>query len=156
MAKTGKWFLGAALCISFLIVLVLFITGCGSKGRVGTDTGEECLNKYGAFFGIPGNKVFLKEYMDCLKIDGGMGGHTQPDFWKEENPDIYVQEPLSDEETGKFYKLIEEAEATDSRNKLIFSIIEEEAEGYFAGQKSLDEVIKVIQSRVSLYLNERR
>jgi len=35
------------------------------------------------------------------------------------------------------------------------SIIEEEASGYLSGQKSLDEVITLIQSRVQIYVSER-
>lgn len=35
-------------------------------------------------------------------------------------------------------------------------IIQEEAEYYFSGTKSLDEVIDIIQNRVQLYLNERQ
>ena len=36
----------------------------------------------------------------------------------------------------------------------IFMIIEEEAQSYFAGAKSVDEVADVIQKRVSLYVME--
>lgn len=38
----------------------------------------------------------------------------------------------------------------------IMTIISEEAEGYLAGQRSLDEVTEVIQNRVSLYLEEQK
>ena len=36
------------------------------------------------------------------------------------------------------------------------NIICEEADGFFAGQRSLDDVAEVIQSRVSLYMEENR
>lgn len=36
------------------------------------------------------------------------------------------------------------------------SIINEEAEGFFAGQKSADEVARNIQNRASIYVNEQR
>jgi hypothetical protein len=34
------------------------------------------------------------------------------------------------------------------------NIITEETESYFAGQKSVDDVAGVIQSRIQLYINE--
>lgn len=34
-------------------------------------------------------------------------------------------------------------------------IVKEEIPAYFAGQKSLDEVIKIINDRAKTYLNER-
>jgi ABC-type glycerol-3-phosphate transport system substrate-binding protein len=37
----------------------------------------------------------------------------------------------------------------------IYAIITEDAAPYFAGQKSLDEVCKIIQSRVEIYMNEQ-
>ena len=36
------------------------------------------------------------------------------------------------------------------------SIINEEAEGFFAGQKSADEAARNIQNRASIYVNEQR
>lgn len=35
-------------------------------------------------------------------------------------------------------------------------IIQEEAAYYFAGDKSLDDTIQVIQSRIDLYMSENR
>ncbi len=43
----------------------------------------------------------------------------------------------------------------DNNNQMI-SIITEEAEGYFKGQKSVDDVAGIIQSRIQLYVNENR
>ena len=36
----------------------------------------------------------------------------------------------------------------------IYSIISEEAAPYFAGQKSAEEVAKIIQSRIQIYVSE--
>lgn len=36
----------------------------------------------------------------------------------------------------------------------IIRIISEEAESYYQGQKTVDEVAKIIQSRIRIYVNE--
>ena len=38
----------------------------------------------------------------------------------------------------------------------VMKIINEEAEGYYSGQKSVDEVVGVIQSRVQIYVSENK
>ena len=43
-----------------------------------------------------------------------------------------------------------------SYNEEIEKIITEDAEPFFAGQKSAEEVAKVIQSRVNIYINEKQ
>lgn len=58
------------------------------------------------------------------------------------------------EEIDQIQALIDAAVAVDS-DPDIMSIIEEEASGYFSGQKSLDDVITLIQSRVQIYVSER-
>ena len=38
----------------------------------------------------------------------------------------------------------------------VIDIVTEEAQAYFAGQKSVDEVAKLIQSKANIYVNEQR
>ena len=38
----------------------------------------------------------------------------------------------------------------------LMNIITEEAEAYFKGQKSLDDVTSIIQSRATIYVNENK
>lgn len=38
----------------------------------------------------------------------------------------------------------------------LWEIISEQAQAYFAGDKSLAETVKLIQSRAELYVNERK
>lgn len=44
----------------------------------------------------------------------------------------------------------------NSREQTIISMIGEEAEAYFAGDKSLEETIEMIQNRVKLYMEEKK
>jgi hypothetical protein len=50
--------------------------------------------------------------------------------------------------------LIDSATYRSRMNNVILSIIEEEAAPYFAGQKTADEVTKIIQSRATIYVSE--
>lgn len=62
-----------------------------------------------------------------------------------------------DEETVKeIESIIEDARHRPLRTEPIREIIYEEAADYFNGSKSIEEVVKVIQNRVQLYLNEHR
>ena len=59
-------------------------------------------------------------------------------------------------EMDEEYKIITSAKVSEGMDEQILSIIKEEAAAYFAGQKSVDAVAGVIQSRVQLYGNENR
>lgn len=52
-------------------------------------------------------------------------------------------------------KLVEEADNRYEYNTEILNIITEEAEGYFVGQKDLEQTTEIIQNRVQLYLQEQ-
>lgn len=58
------------------------------------------------------------------------------------------------EEIDQIMEIINNAVAVDVDTEII-NIINEEAGGFFSGQKGLDEVIGLIQSRVQLYVSER-
>ena len=42
------------------------------------------------------------------------------------------------------------------QNDAIFSIVQEQAAAYFAGQKDPEEVARLVQSKAKLYVNEQR
>ncbi len=51
-------------------------------------------------------------------------------------------------------RAIDVAQPMPSSDNEVLSIIQEEAAPYYKGQKSLDEVVSTIQSRVSMYVGE--
>lgn len=61
----------------------------------------------------------------------------------------------TDEQVEQMLELIDSASAPARSNSTITSIVIEEAETYFGGDKTLDETAALIQSRVSLYLSEQ-
>lgn len=64
--------------------------------------------------------------------------------------------PLTEEEAEEFRKITESALKTYRFDVKIMDMVVEEAESYFHGDKSLDEVCQIINNRVSTYVNENR
>ncbi|WP_196805336.1 ABC transporter substrate-binding protein [Butyrivibrio sp. NC3005] len=63
-------------------------------------------------------------------------------------------DPLTEKEANKIRKFISSLSAKINYNEDISNIIKEEAAAYFNGQKSVESVCTIIQSRVSIYVNE--
>ncbi|MBR3509139.1 MAG: extracellular solute-binding protein [Lachnospiraceae bacterium] len=69
----------------------------------------------------------------------------------------YEYRPITKEEVDMVEKLLDGAKAINmSLDQELNSIIDEEAEYYFSGSKSVDEVANIIQNRVNLYVQENR
>lgn len=66
----------------------------------------------------------------------------------------YEYHPVTEEEVAKFREVLAVARPVSNTNEKIMEIINEEGEAYFSGQKSVDDVINVIQSRVQIYVSE--
>ncbi len=60
----------------------------------------------------------------------------------------------TDEEVAEFLAIVEKADELQYQDIAIQKIIEEEVAPYFEGQKSVDEVADIIQSRIDIYLKE--
>ncbi len=60
----------------------------------------------------------------------------------------------TDEDVEEFLVIFEMADEVSMQDTAIMAIIEEEVAPFFAGEKSVDEVADIIQSRVDIYLKE--
>jgi len=67
--------------------------------------------------------------------------------------DVY---PAKEEEIAKIRELIGKIDRMERVDDQVLSIISEEAGAYFGGQKSVDDVVAVIQSRANIYMNESK
>lgn len=56
----------------------------------------------------------------------------------------------------EYLQLLQSAEPASFASDELFDMVMEEANGYFSSDKSLDEVVDLIQNRVQLYLDERK
>ncbi|MDE5892429.1 MAG: extracellular solute-binding protein [Acetatifactor sp.] len=72
------------------------------------------------------------------------------------NGEVITLEPFTQEEIDKFCEFICTVNRTAYYNDYIRNIIVEEAEAFFTGQKNVQEVVDIIQSRAQIYVNENR
>ena len=63
---------------------------------------------------------------------------------------------ISEERAQTIQELVSSASKLLNYDKSILDIVTEQAQAYFAGQKSVDEVAKLVQSKASIYVNEQR
>ncbi|MBO4473712.1 MAG: extracellular solute-binding protein [Clostridiales bacterium] len=92
---------------------------------------------------IESNENYLRELQDMSNIDAGKVG------------DLSKYTRLSDETTEEFSALISRITQAESIDTDILNIILEEAAGYFAGQRSVDDICRNIQNRATTVMNER-
>ena len=78
---------------------------------------------------------------------GGIG------YGNDEMIEIYA---VTEEQKDIFMELLHSTTKVNSYDENIMNIITEETGAYFAGQKTVDEVVKVIQNRANLYIAEQR
>lgn len=93
-------------------------------------------------------EYYVDENGEQVAISGG-GGIGYQDGWS------YEYHTTTQEEVDIVMALIEESRPVSlSFGSKIVSIINEEAEAFYKGQKSVDEVASVIQSRIKIYVGE--
>ncbi len=63
---------------------------------------------------------------------------------------------ITQEEADMIMALINSVKYVANYDDSVYSLISEEASAYFDGAKSVDEVASIIQSRMSIYINEQR
>lgn len=101
-----------------------------------------------AFGGLPTNKaVFDKLFRDNI-------GEKMTSY---SDDGTEVETVFTEDYARSIQDVINSTVTVSGRtSSTLSSIINEEAEGFFAGQKSADEVARNIQNRASIYVNEQR
>lgn len=73
--------------------------------------------------------------------------------WQDYTMELYA---ATEEEVAAVRELVEKIDHTVKNDEQIYNIVTEEAAAYFGGQKSVDEVVDVIQNRAGIYMNENK
>ena len=63
--------------------------------------------------------------------------------------------PVDSSAIDRFESMIETCSQVSSIDPAVMSIIREEMPAYFSGQKTLDDVIVIMEDRVQTFINER-
>lgn len=99
----------------------------------------------------------LNKSLDTNGLEPDADGNVYMSTWMYDDIELKIAVPTK-EDVEDLLKVINAADtvADDTVNDEIYKIIEEESEGFFEGQKSVQDVVDVIQSRVSLYVKENK
>ncbi|MCM1534735.1 MAG: extracellular solute-binding protein [Clostridium sp.] len=139
-------------------------SGCLLSVQGGVGISAKAKNKEGAWtfvehylttesrlynWGISARKSKMQEAIDAALKDSGGNGIGYGD-WE------YTYHTPTKEEVNLVVELIESATAGAATDDQILNIITEEAEPFFQGQKSIEDVTDIIQRRVQLYLDENQ
>lgn len=94
-----------------------------------------------------GNYV-LDENGEKIEVSkGGIGTSTGEVF------EFYA---LTQEQADELVELIESTDKISTGNEKLYDIVAKHAKAYYAGDKTLDETAKFIQSEANIYINEQR
>ena len=63
---------------------------------------------------------------------------------------------MTQEQADKLMELIENTTKVQDYNSAIYDIVTEQSAAFFAGQKSAEEVAKLVQSKANIFVNEQR
>lgn len=109
--------------------------------------------------GIPAEEDTRREYFNSIMEDPydeyGDRNYTEVLIDSINNYKLYYYVPIQ-EEADILFELLETAQIPKDYDKKIMNMILEEAESYFTGLKTVEDVARIIQSRVVVYLEEQR
>lgn len=112
-------------------------------------------------WGIPASMSRFDEMAEECKhkpyyMDGNQKVEYDRTFWMGDSE--IPMAPLTDAEISEFKEFIKTVnkQMNVSNDEQIFTIVEEEVAPYFEDQKSVEEVVKIIQSRITIYVNEKQ
>lgn len=84
------------------------------------------------------------------------GWHEEPKTWSWNSDTSVPVFAMTEYEYNAIMDLINNTTAVARYDESIMSVINEEVQAYFQGQKSAEDTAKMIQSRVKLYVNEQK
>ena len=76
--------------------------------------------------------------------------------WGDENGEEHYIYAMTQEQADEVMNVITTCTRVADYNSSIYSIVAEQAEAFFSGQKSVDDVARLIQSKAKIYVNEQR
>lgn len=128
------------------------------KAFISILTGEEFQQLYASYTGLPLNPEAMRQtIIDC--VDSYNRTYQQNCEWYSEAERLELgmamQEADADDVFAHIDGYIRSAGSLGSTDSAVEAIMREELQSYFAGDKSLDEVIGIIQDRVDTFTNER-
>lgn len=96
--------------------------------------------------GIPNDRPLMEKEIEDAR-------HIDPD---EERPFWYdgLRSPMTEEEIAQYRELLRRMEHTTMCDETALEIVNTEMAPFLAGQRSAEETVRIIQSRISIYVSE--
>ena len=76
-------------------------------------------------------------------------------IWMENGGELEIYS-MTQEQADKLWEAVTTCDKVWEEDEAIYSIVFEQAQAYYSGQKSAEEVARLIQSKVTIYVNEQR
>jgi ABC-type glycerol-3-phosphate transport system substrate-binding protein len=99
---------------------------------------------------------YAQERMYWIDSETGEKEYYEDTYYDEKTGKDYPITPISDERLAYIKDRIMQCNTLRSYDEEIINLVNEEASAYFAGEKSAEEVARIIQSRVSIYVRENQ
>ena len=101
--------------------------------------------------------LMIEAAMTTEKYTNEMGREIFPREGGYDYGNMVVEEkPMTQKQADEFIAIIDNTKKCGRYDWTLMEIVEEEAEHYFAGEKSLDVTVDIIQNRIKTYVNENR
>ncbi len=110
-------------------------------------------------WGMPTIKsVFMEKAAEAKEKPYYMDGDKKVEYdeYYEINGESVPLEPMTQEQIDTLVEFVQTIDKVMYYNQNIQNILEEETASYFAGQKNVNEVVQIIQSRAQIYVDENR
>ena len=123
-----------------------------------------------SYYGLPTNAaVFNEQIKNLMTIEYQTDADGNPlldengeklvnpkaSYWFDEN-NQYTIDVMTQEQLDQIMALYSSTELVSQNDEEVMNIIKGETEAYFAGSKTLDDTVRLIQNRVSLYVAEQK
>ncbi len=105
---------------------------------------EEEFQRTHVHFCLPVRLDILREELQAVMTENPYGDGPGSESW----------EPAEQEEIDTLYDGLSQMKYSTIFDETVWNIVSEEAEPYFEGEKSVEDVMNIIQRRVSLYVSE--
>ena len=125
----------------------------------------------GGYWGFPANRSVLeKKLQEAMTVEYEKDEHgnyrldekgekipvSRGGVWNEATQDVTEFYAVTPAQADKVMELINTTTKLYSQNEAVLRIIFEQTDAFFAGQKSAEEVAKLVQGKLSIYVNEQR
>ncbi len=103
----------------------------------------------------PGIPINRSDYMRLIQLDmSNAASSTQVGLYM--GPERIPCHPSTKEELARFEEFINSIDKIQLRDNTLHDIVLEIVGAYFAGDKTLDDTVALVQNRATLYVNENR